>query len=98
MRMGAPLSLAALLLMGCATGLGGEQGSKPVAKDLPRMIAVLPFVPAPEKEEPARVLARMIYGAVSATSYDVLKPQIVEERLVRAGLTDPKALAGKDPA
>src|SRR2546428_124560 len=32
----------------------------------------------------------------AATPYDVLKPQVVEERLVRAGLGDPRVAAAKD--
>ncbi len=87
-----------LLLAGCATGASsGVVGDVP-AKELPRTLAVLPLVPLPEKEEQARLVGRMIYGALSATSYDVVKLQVVEERLVRAGLGDPKAAAAKDPA
>jgi hypothetical protein len=99
MRRPSVLALAALLLAGCATG---EYTKGPVvsAKELPRTVAVLPLVPPadPDKEEPARVVTRMIYGSLSATPYDVLKLQLVEERLVRAGLGDPKAAQAKTPA
>lgn len=77
--------------------------TKPVvamsARDLPRTLALLPLVPpADDKENAAKVLGNMIYGAVSTTPYDVLKPQVVEERLARAGIADPKAAAAKSPA
>jgi hypothetical protein len=99
MRVSAGALLLSLLLAGCATATGtGTHTQALDAKALPRTLAVLPFVPMPEKEEQARVLGRMIYGALSATPYDVVKPQVVEERLVRAGLGDPKAVAAKDPA
>src|SRR2546422_670738 len=89
------LLFAVLVMGGCAAQTGGPTVATP-AKDLPRTIAVLPFVPLPEKEEQTRVLGRMIAGALSATPYDVIKPHVVEERLVRAGLSDPKAAAAKD--
>ncbi len=93
------LALALLVVAGCASG---EYTKGPVvsAKELPRTIAVLPLVPPedPDKEEPARVVTRMIYGSLSASAYDVIKPQVVEERLVRAGLGDPKAAQAKTPA
>ena len=92
------LVVVALLLTGCATGTGGVDAPAVPASELPRTLAVLPFVPLPEKEEQTRVVTRMIYGALSATPYDVVKPQVVEERLVRAGLGDPKAAAAKTPA
>ncbi len=97
MRRRAAVLLVGLLLAGCATGTGTHTQALD-AKALPRTLAVLPFVPLPEKEEQTRVLARMIYGALSATPYDVVKPQVVEERLVRADLGDPKVVAAKDPA
>ncbi|HYE94286.1 MAG TPA: GNA1162 family protein [Terriglobales bacterium] len=90
-------ALLVLLLSSCAT-TGGVVTDVPAATELPRSLAVLPFVPLGEREDEARVLARMIYGSLSATSYDVIKPQVVEERLVRAGLADPRALAAKSPA
>lgn len=100
MKRLARLVLVAAFVAGCATG--GEYTKGPVvsAKELPRTIAVLPLIPPsdPDKEEPARVVTRMIYGSLSATPYDVLKPQIVEERLVRAGLGDPRAAQAKEPA
>jgi len=86
------------VLAGCAS-LGATPTDPAVAvKELPRTIAVLPLVPPPDKdkEEPARIVGRTLYGALSATPYDVLKPQVVEERLVRAGLGDPRAAAAKD--
>jgi hypothetical protein len=92
------LVVVALLLTGCATGTGGVDAPGVPASELPRTLAVLPFVPLPEKEEQTRVVTRMIYGALSATPYDVVKLQVVEERLVRAGLGDPKEAAKKDPA
>lgn len=92
------LLVVALLLTGCATGTGGVDAPGVPASELPRTLAVLPFVPLPEKEEQTRVVTRMIYGALSATPYDVVKLQVVEERLVRAGLGDPKEAAKKDPA
>jgi hypothetical protein len=84
-----------LALAGCAT--------VPVApivdaKELPRTIAVLPFVPLAEKEAQTRALHRMVYGSFSAMPYDVVKPQVVEERLVRAGLGDPREVAKREPA
>jgi len=88
----------ALLVVACATGGGGVDAPGVPASELPRTLAVLPFVPLPEKEEQTRVVTRMIYGALSATPYDVVKLQVVEERLVRAGLGDPKEAAKKDPA
>jgi hypothetical protein len=90
------LALLALLAVGgCATIATGPAVD---AKELPRTIAVLPFVPLADKEEQTRMLQRMVYGALSATSYDVVKPQVVEERLVRAGLADPREVAKRDPA
>lgn len=91
--------VAALLTAACATSNATLVESPPPA-ELPRTIAVLPFSwpEDSEREEAARLLARMIHGALSATTYDVLKPQVVEERLVRAGLADPKALREKPPA
>lgn len=98
MRQITPLVIVALLLVGCATGTGGVDAPGVPASELPRTLAVLPFVPLPEKEEQTRVVTRMIYGALSATPYDVVKLQVVEERLVRAGLGDPKEAAKRDPA
>lgn len=68
------------------------------ARELPRTVAVLPFVPLEGKERQTAVLQRMVYGVLSAMPYDVVKPQVVEERLVRAGLGDPRELARRDPA
>ncbi|MBI3825974.1 MAG: DUF799 family lipoprotein [Candidatus Rokubacteria bacterium] len=95
-------ALAAVLALavaaaGCASA-GGGRLLDVSAQELPRTLAVLPFVPKPEKEEQTRVLSRMIYGALSATSYDVIKPQVVDERLVRAGLADPAAVRMRPPA
>lgn len=100
MRRLGGLLLATFLLAGCATaGTGTGAHTQDIdAKELPRTLAVLPFVPLPEKEEQTHIVARMIYGALSATPYDVVKPQVVEERLVRAGLGDPKAVAARTPA
>lgn len=98
MRYTVGLLLVALLLVGCATGTDDLKRPTVAASELPRTLAVLPFVPLPEKEEQTRVVTRMIYGALSATPYDVVKLQVVEERLVRAGLGDPKEAATKDAA
>lgn len=99
MRRSLTLFLALLLLAGCATTNGVPTDSVPLAaSELPRTLAVLPFVALPEREEQARLVRNMIYGSLSATPYDVLKLQVVEERLVRAGLGDPKALAETNPA
>lgn len=93
------LALTLLLVAGCASG---DYTTGPVvsATELPRTIAVLPLVPPedPDKEEPARVVTRMIHGTLSATPYDLMKLQVVEERLVRAGLADPRAAQAKTPA
>lgn len=90
--------LSLLLVAGCA----GVSTPPPTAGpgELPRTIAVLPLVSPADKDQEAaaRVLGRMIYGALSATTYDVLKPQVVEERLVRAGLGDPREVAKTPPA
>lgn len=93
------LVLALLVVAGCASG-DHTKGPVVSAKELPRTIAVLPLVPPedPDKEEPARVVTRMIYGTLSATPYDLMKLQVVEERLVRVGLGDPKAAQAKTPA
>src|SRR5262249_45414625 len=88
--------LVSVLLAGCATGATSTDPAG-ARKDLPRTIAVLPLVPpAKDKEEPARIVGRTLYGSLAATPYDVLKPQVVEERLVRAGLGDPRLAAAKD--
>jgi len=94
-RLAVPMLV--LLVAGCATG---SKSSTPTlaARELPRTLAVLPVVPLPDKDEQARVLTRMFYGALSATPYDVVKPQVVEERLVRAGLGEQKAANAADPA
>ncbi|MBI4635429.1 MAG: DUF799 family lipoprotein [Candidatus Rokubacteria bacterium] len=92
------LSLLAALVAGCATAPSAPADVQPLAAgDLPRTLAVLPFVPLPEKEEQTRVLGNMVYGVLTATPWEVLKPQVVEERLVRAGLADPRELGAKDP-
>ena len=88
--------VVALAAAGCASG--GHLTPAVDAKELPRTLAVLPFVPLEGKEEQTRVLQRMIYGVLSATPYDVVKPQVVEERLVRAALGDPREVAARDPA
>jgi hypothetical protein len=88
--------LSAMVLAGaCATVPVTTEHVPPT--ELPRTLAVLPFVPMPEKDEQTRTLQRMIYGVLSATSYEVIKPQVVEERLVRAGLTDPRVVARQRP-
>lgn len=94
------LGMLVLFAAGCATAPGGDSSTPQAisARELPRTIAVLPFKPLPEKEEQARVLTSMIYGALSATPYDVLKLQVVEERLARAGLADPAVANAKPPA
>lgn len=94
------LALATLVFAGCASSGAYTKGPVVSAKELPRTVAVLPLVPPadPDKEEPARVVTRMIYGSLSATPYDVIKLQVVEERLVRAGLGDPRAAQAKTPA
>ena len=88
--------IVSVLLAGCATGATSTDPTG-ARKDLPRAIAVLPLVPpAKDREEPARIVGRTLYGSLAATPYDVLKPQVVEERLVRAGLGDPRVAAAKD--
>ena len=99
MRRLALLLIVGLLLPGCA-GLAGQPASSelPARDTLPRTLAVLPFVSVPDREEQARVMARMLHGAMGArSSFELVRSHVVEERLVRAGLTDPKALAEKDP-
>jgi hypothetical protein len=85
-----------MLFAGCATT--GVSFDVVPPSELPRTIAVLPFVQLRDKEDQTRMLQRMIYGVLSATPYDVVKPQVVEERLVRAGLSDPREVAKRDPA
>ncbi len=101
------IALSLLLAAGCATAPVGTDAAKAdsskhvaiSARDLPRSLAVLPLVPpATGKEDPAKILGNMIYGVITATPYDVLKPQLVEERLARAGLADPRVAAAKPPA
>ncbi|PYO00061.1 MAG: hypothetical protein DMD91_11340 [Candidatus Rokuibacteriota bacterium] len=88
--------IVSVLLAGCATGATSTD-SAGARKELPRTIAVLPLVPpAKDREEPARIVGRTLYGSLAATPYDVLKPQVVEERLVRASLGDPRVAAAKD--
>ncbi|MEK7714931.1 MAG: GNA1162 family protein, partial [candidate division NC10 bacterium] len=100
MKRSARLVLVTAFVAGCATAGESTKGPVVSAKELPRTIAVLPLIPPadPDKEEPARVVTRMIHGSLSATPYDVLKLQLVEERLVRAGLGDPRAAQAKEPA
>lgn len=95
-----PLALVVAFAAGCATGGEYTPSTAVSARELPRTIAVLPLIPLddPDKAEPARVVTRMIYGSLSATPYDVLKLQLVEERLVRAGLADPRVAQAKEPA
>lgn len=91
--------LLGLTLTGCAT-FGATPGDTGVAAtELPRTIAVLPLVPpaGKDKDEAARIVHRTLYGAFAATPYDVTKSQVVEERLVRAGLGDPADAAARDP-
>jgi hypothetical protein len=100
MKRSARLVLVAAFVAGCAAAGESTKGPVVSARELPRTIAVLPLIPPadPDKEEPARVVTRVIHGSLSATPYDVLKLQLVEERLVRAGLGDPRAAQAKEPA
>jgi hypothetical protein len=92
------VSAFVLMALSAACATTGSVPATVAPSELPRTLAVLPFVPLPEKEEQTRVLQRMIFGALSATPYDVVKPQVVEERLVRAGLADPRELTKRDPS
>ncbi len=73
-------------------------GERVAPETLPRTVAVLPFVSEPDKEEQARVMTRMLHGAMGATSsFELVRPYVVDERLVRLGLTDPKGARGEEP-
>jgi hypothetical protein len=92
------LIIVALSLAACSLLPQATPPPKIAPETLPRTVAVLPFAAEPDKEEQARVLGRMLHGAMGASSsFDLLRPYLVEEKLVRAGLTDPKALADKNP-
>ena len=88
-----------LLSGGCAGLIGpAPLAERPAPETLPRTVAILPFASDPEREEQARVMTRMVHGAMGAnSSFELVRPYVVEERLVRLGLTDPKALAEKNP-
>ena len=65
MKRSARLVLVAAFVAGCATAGESTKGPVVSAKELPRTIAVLPLIPPadPDKEEPARVVTRMIHGS-----------------------------------
>lgn len=96
-RRAVVVALLAIAVAGCATGQTPSTATV-APGDLPRTLAVLPFVPVAGKEEQSSLVTRMVYGSLSATTYDVLKLQVVEERLARAGLGDPRVAAATPPA
>lgn len=66
-------------------------------KNKPRTVAVLPFVNNTANQEGSEAVRRGFYNHFSSLPYKEMKTYIVDDRLSRAGLTDPKIIAQKTP-
>lgn len=68
-------------LYGCSPGSKPPVASQPAEIDLPRKVAVLPFVNRTSNPEAAAVLRRMFYNFFSSLNYTDIEPAVVDASL-----------------
>ncbi len=66
-------------------------------KNKPRSIAVLPFVNSSASQQGSETVRRGFYNHFSSLPYMDMKIYTVDDRLAKAGITDPKAIAKATP-
>ncbi len=66
-------------------------------KNKPRSVAVLPFVNNSANQQGSEAVRRGFFNHFSSLPYKEMKTYTIDDRLARAGLTDPKVIAGKTP-
>lgn len=66
-------------------------------KNKPRTVAVLPFVNNAASQQGSEAVRRGFFNHFSSLPYKEMKTYAIDDRLNRAGLTDPEVIAGKTP-
>jgi parallel beta-helix repeat protein len=66
-------------------------------KSKPRSVAVLPFVNNTAGQQGSETVRRGFFNHFSSLPYKEMKTYAIDDRLARAGLTDPKVIARKSP-
>jgi hypothetical protein len=90
------LFLALASVWGCSPGSKPAVATQPAGADLPRRVAVLPFVNRTSNPEAAAVLRRMFYNFFSSLNYTDIEPAVVDASLEASRIFE-AAAAGEAP-
>lgn len=88
--------LTLVLVCGCSPGSKPSVATQPAENDLPRKVAVLPFVNRTSNPEAAAVLRRMFYNFFSSLNYTDIEPAVVDASLEASRIAE-AAAAGEVP-